>query len=623
MKSAFVRPIVISALISLLASISSMSTAAYAQGAGYWHTSGNQILDSNGQPVRIAGINWFGFETDSFVVHGLWAQDYKFILNAIKSNGYNVIRIPLSNQMVESNPLPAADAIRPSNGSGSINSDLQSLHALEILDKIISYAGSIGLRVILDNHRSEAGNSAEHDGLWYAPGYPESAWINDWQTLTTRYLNNTTVIGMDLRNEPHLEVDGQSTGACWACSDSSRDWRQAAQRGGNAILSINPHLLIFVEGIDCVNDCDWWGGNLEGVGQNPVVLNTPNQLVYSAHDYGPADTSPPQPWFNSSTTSASLQSKWNTSWGYIYAQGIAPIWLGEFGTGNNATDVQDTTAGSQGQWFSSLVQYLGSNQWINWTYWSLNGEDTNPVVHALLDANYDAIPVNSQKQQMLSGIQFPLGGTPNCTGMSSAPLNIWWPTDGSTQSGIQPFKARLESIPLRCYQMYWAVDGGQHNLMSDNTGGGDHKEVSVDLSGWTWRDAGDRFGPFFVNFIAQDSSGALIQQKAIAIYVAKPVLDIWWPTDGSTQSGTQPFKALLENISLSSYAMYWSVDGGQLNQMSDSSVGGDHKEAIVDLSGWTWRDAGTAWGPFSVTFTGRTPTGTNLQTKTITIYVAK
>jgi endoglucanase len=24
-------------------------------GAGYWHTSGNQILDSNGNPVRIAG----------------------------------------------------------------------------------------------------------------------------------------------------------------------------------------------------------------------------------------------------------------------------------------------------------------------------------------------------------------------------------------------------------------------------------------------------------------------------------------------------------------------------------------------------------------------------------------
>ena len=48
-------------------------------------------------------------------------------------------------------------------------------------------------------------------------------------------------------------------------------------------------------------------------------------------------------------------------------------------------------------------------------------------------------------------------------------------------------------------------------------------------------------------------------------------------------------------MSLSSYVMYWSVDGGQLNLMSDNTAGGDHKEASVDLSGWTWRDAGTAW----------------------------
>jgi hypothetical protein len=69
--------------------------------------------------------------------------------------------------------------------------------------------------------------------------------------------------------------------------------------------------------------------------------------------------------------------------------------------------------------------------------------------------------------------------------------------------------------------------------------------------------------------------------------------------------------------------MYWNVDGGQLNLMSDSTAGGDHKEASVDLSGWTWRDAGTAWGPFSVSFIGKSPSGVTLQTETITIYVSK
>ena len=48
--------------------------AASGVGAGYWHTSGNQILDANGNPVRIAGINWYGFETPDEIAHGLWAH---------------------------------------------------------------------------------------------------------------------------------------------------------------------------------------------------------------------------------------------------------------------------------------------------------------------------------------------------------------------------------------------------------------------------------------------------------------------------------------------------------------------------------------------------------------------
>jgi len=41
-----------------------------APGAGYWHTSGSKIVDSNNQQVRIAGINWYGFETGDEVAHG-------------------------------------------------------------------------------------------------------------------------------------------------------------------------------------------------------------------------------------------------------------------------------------------------------------------------------------------------------------------------------------------------------------------------------------------------------------------------------------------------------------------------------------------------------------------------
>jgi hypothetical protein len=209
----------------------------------------------------------------------------------------------------------------------------------------------------------------------------------------------------------------------------------------------------------------------------------------------------------------------------------------------------------------------------------------------------------------------------------SATLSIWWPTDASVLSGTQPFKARLDNVALSSYTMYWSVDGGQLNAMPDNTNGGDHKEATVDLSGWTWRDAGTKWGPFSVNFIAKDLSGNTVQQKAVSVYVTKTssgsTLSIWWPTNNSILSGVQPFKARVDNMTLSSYKIYWSVDGGQLNLMSDNMTGGDHKEASVDLSGWNWRDAGANWGPFSVTFTAQDLSGTTIKTQTTTIYVSK
>ncbi len=371
-----------------------------AQGAGYWHTSASKILDSNGQTVRIAGINWYGFETTDEVAHGLWARDYKSILNAIKSNGYNVIRMPLSNQMVERPIIPSNISYY---NSGPINTDLANLNSLQILDRMVAYAGQIGLRIILDNHRSEAGNSAEDNGLWYTSAYPESAWIADWKMLAQRYLNNPTVIGFDLRNEPHNAGSG---GSCWDCGVVANDWHLAAQRAGNAVLALNSRLLILVEGTDCYNgDCDWWGGNLEGVSKSPVVLSTPHQLAYSAHDYGP--NLYVQNWFNGATTDASLISVWTRFWAYISLNGVAPVWLGEFGTTNNAGDIESSAAGSQGQWFQDLVSFLKSNPQIDWTYWALNGEDS----YALLDSNYDPSPVSALKQQLLAGIQFALGSS--------------------------------------------------------------------------------------------------------------------------------------------------------------------------------------------------------------------
>jgi endoglucanase len=420
---------------------------------GYWHTSGSLILDDRSQPVKIQGINWYGFETVRKVPGGLAVQDYRAILDTIHRSGFNAVRIPLSNDVVEHPIVPKAIAF--SNERGEINQPLRGLNSMQILDRVVEYAGTIGLKVILDNHRSEAGDSAQQSGLWYTAEYPESSWIVDWQALARRYAGNTTVIGFDLRNEPHNAASG---GACWSGCDPTHDWHLAAQRAGNAVLSVNPRLLVFVEGTDAVNDdFYWWGGNLEGVRHAPVRLNVPNQLIYSAHDYGPSEYH--QKWFDGATP-ASLEAIWNRHWAYISREGIAPVWIGEFGTTNRTEDIVDAASGSEGQWFQSLVAFLGKNPEINWTSWALNGEDNC----GLMSSDYSA-PANPLKLAALNNLMAQpgpaaanagLGVMMIVTNTTTAPVRYGATTGAQSYSaaGMRPYTPHLPASVLRPHPAY-------------------------------------------------------------------------------------------------------------------------------------------------------------------------
>lgn len=380
-------------------------------GQGPWHTNGAQILDANNQPVRIAGVNWFGFETNTYVVHGLQDRGYKSMLDQMKSLGYNTIRLPYSNQLFDSSS-------KPTGIDYSKNPDLQGLQGLQLMDKIVDYATSIGLRIILDRHRPDASGQSS---LWYTPAYPESRWISDWQMLASHYKNNPLVIGADLDNEPR-------TPACWGCGQQSIDWQAAAERAGNAILAVNPNWLIFVEGIQCSmqsgsSDCYWAGGNLEGVEAHPVVLNVAHRLVYSVHDY-PASVFN-QPWFSAPDYPNNLPAVWNKYWGYIQQQGIAPVWVGEFGT-RLATE-QDR------EWFNSLINYLGRGaSGINWTYWSWN-PDSSDTGGILMD---DWLTVNNNKQDALKPILFPLNGKSAGRPVAPGTTVTAAPTTATGQAGL-------------------------------------------------------------------------------------------------------------------------------------------------------------------------------------------
>ena len=344
--------------------------------SGYYHTFENKIINENGEIVRITGVNWFGMETETYAPHGLWLRGYKEMMDQMKQLGYNTIRLPFSNQALEPNRYP-------NSIDYSKNEDLRNLTSQEVMDKIIEYAGQIGLRVILDRHRPDAsGQSA----LWYTSAYSEQRWIDDWRRLANRYYNNPTVIGADIHNEPHSP-------ACWGCGDQSKDWRLAAERAGNAILAVNPNWLIFVEGVDQYNgNWYWWGGNLMGVKDNPVRLNVKNQLVYSTHDYPNSVWT--QPWFNDSQYPNNLPGVWDKYWGYIHKNKIAPVYVGEFGSKLETN--QDK------QWIDTLASYMGNDgNGMSWTYWSWNPNsgDTGGILQD------DWYTVQTEKQNRLSAIQ--------------------------------------------------------------------------------------------------------------------------------------------------------------------------------------------------------------------------
>jgi endoglucanase len=312
---------------------------------GFFHTQGSAIVDANGRAVRLTGLSWFGFETSNFAPHGLWQRSMTAMLDQVRTLGYNVIRVPWCNQMLDAGSTP--------NGIDfAQNPDLRGLTAVEVLDRFIAAARARGLKVILDRHRPDARGQSE---LWYTSAYDEERWIRDWVTLARRYRDDPTVIGVDLHNEPH----GAAT---WGDGNLATDWRLAAERAGNAVLAVNPDLLIVVEGIErYAGTSYWWGGNLRGARTAPVRLTVPGRVVYSPHDYPSSVFA--QAWFGAADYPANLPRVWGDAWGYLAVEGLAPVWIGEFGTRLATT--------SDRQWLNGMVSYVRANN-LSFAYWCLN-----------------------------------------------------------------------------------------------------------------------------------------------------------------------------------------------------------------------------------------------------------
>jgi endoglucanase len=311
---------------------------------GYLVTRGAKLFDSQGREARIAGVSWFGMEGGNFAPFGLSNQSLEALLDRIVSLGFNTLRLPFCNQLFDSGSRPNVDTSR--------NPALAGLNGLQLMDAIVHAAHARGLKVMLDRHRPDA--NAQSD-LWYTSQYTEQRWLDDWTMLATHYKDDPTVFAVDLHNEPKGD-------ATWGDGNMLTDWKAAAERAGNAILAVNPNLLIVVEGIEKIGaDYYWWGGQLAAAGDKPVKLAVENRVVYSAHDY-PASLYP-QAWFMAADYPMNLTKVWSDHWGYLAEQDLAPVFVGEFGT--------KLETASDEQWLHALTTYIGQHG-MSFAFWSLN-----------------------------------------------------------------------------------------------------------------------------------------------------------------------------------------------------------------------------------------------------------
>jgi endoglucanase len=236
------------------------------------------------------------------------------------------------------------------------NPELVGMKGIDMLQHVVDRAGAHGLRVIIDRHDVAIN---EQPGLWYDNHYLASRLVSDWTTLAKRFYADDTVVAFEL----NANLAGTTT---WGDDNPLTDWRLAAEKAGNAALLWNPDVLIIVDGIENAAGIRYiGGGNLAGARDAPVVLSSPDKLVYGAADFPPSaftNAAQDQPWLTASSYPENLPGIWNEAWGYLVDDGRA-VFLAEFGTAY-ATD-------SDKQWLGKLVPYL-NDLGIGFGYWALN-----------------------------------------------------------------------------------------------------------------------------------------------------------------------------------------------------------------------------------------------------------
>jgi VCBS repeat-containing protein len=313
-------------------------------GSGYLSTDGSQIVNAEGQAVRLVSAGWDGTDSQGFAPRDLLGVNYETTMQQMVEDGFNTIRIPWTDAMLTASPAPGTI-------NYTLNPTLQGLDSVQVLQQIVAYAGQLGLKVIFDHQNDEGYGGQQANGLWYDVGgasngtdgeghtgtVSQQTFLTDTVNFAQLWAGNSTVIGFDLDNEPVKST--------WA-GPSTTSIQEMSTTVGDAIQAVDPGALIIVE--PPPGGASAPEGDLSSVLTDPVALTDPDKVVYSVHEYPPSVN---PAIFNGNP--AQYIQQLNNAWGFLITDNIAPVWIGEMGSSlATATDQL---------WAQTLVNYMNGD----------------------------------------------------------------------------------------------------------------------------------------------------------------------------------------------------------------------------------------------------------------------
>ncbi len=373
------------------------------------HVEDDKIYDMDGNEVWLTGCNWFGYNVGSQVFDGVWSQNMHDMLRQIADHGFNVLRVPMSTQILlqwkNNEPDPATPKVNVWSNPELTVEGVQGgecMYSFDIWNYAVKWCRQLGIKIFIDIHCASTHSAGHNFNMWYDDTYSTQDMNDALCWFADYYKNDDTIIGIDIKNEPHGTIN-EGDFAKWDGSTDDTNWQYVASTIGSNILDVNPNLLIFVEGIECYpkfedgNDWNspeidyttmynyyhttWWGANLRGAAEYPIDFGSDEknaQLVYSPHDYGPLVYM--QTWFYDGFNRQTLMDDcWRDNWAYLLEEDIAPILIGEWG---GFIDDEHDADGKNRQWLSALREYIIEDH-IHHTFWCFNenSSDTGGLIY--------------------------------------------------------------------------------------------------------------------------------------------------------------------------------------------------------------------------------------------------